>query len=525
MHQILQRHLDRLSLSENVIPASREQWLHVLGAIDRSFSQFDSDRQFQERSMGIASEEMHSLQCTLEATNTTLERTVAERTEQLQSALQKANAVNSDLAIAKVAAEAASLAKSEFLAHMSHEIRTPLTAILGYSDILRDTGKSSTSPEQQREALEVIHSMGQHLLSVLSDILDLSMVEAGKMVIEKREVNLVALLEGIQSMFCLRAATKGIGFSISIASSIPERIFSDSTRLNQILVNMVGNAIKFTNKGEVKVTILVRTQDDGARLVVDVEDSGCGMTSEQQKRIFAAFSQGDSSVTRAFGGTGLGLVISRQLANLLGGDVSLTRTEPGAGTSFRVEIPLNAVAGCPLVTTLGLSGQQDIVGVLPARAPIPWVAAKQSGDVADPTVNNPLHGKILLVEDDSHIRKIVGLYFRRAGAAVEAAENGQVAIELYESAIREGRPFDLIVTDMQMPVLDGYSLARVLRDRGSRIAIVALTAHAMSSEIEKCLGAGCDAYTSKPVDKADLISKCADLIGKSSCHTLLSRAA
>lgn len=455
--------------------------------------------------MTIASDEMAALHESLAAQNGALERLVAERTEQLNVALQKAQAINADLVSAKTAAESASRTKSEFLAQMSHEIRTPLTAILGYSDILRDGGDAANTPEQRQHALSVIHSTGQHLLTVLSDILDLSMVEAGRLAIEKRETELPELLADIETTLRPRAAEKTVGLTLRLASAVPQRIVSDPTRLRQILMNVAANAIKFTEAGEILISVLVRTQDDGPRLVIDVEDTGCGMTPEQQSRLFEAFSQCDASLTRAHGGTGLGLVISRRLANLIGGDVSLVRSAPKVGSCFRIDLPLEAVANTRMVSVL--SGERVSVGAASVVQAAPITVAGQTG---------PLQGRILLVDDISHIREIVGLYFRRAGAEVDVAENGEVALEMIQRAEDNGRPYALLVTDIQMPVMDGYTLAKTLRGRGATLAIIALTAHAMSTESDKCLAAGCDAYATKPVDKVALIRACSEWIGRKS---------
>ncbi|MFN0131628.1 MAG: ATP-binding protein [Phycisphaerales bacterium] len=540
MHPIIQRHLDKAGLKGSASPPTAEQWVGLLAAVGRSFAQFDSDRHLQERSMTIASEEMAELHRSLAAHNEALERAVTERTAQLKEALATAHVINAELESAKIAAEAASRAKSEFLGQMSHEIRTPLTAILGYSDILRDETAAPRIPDQRRHALDVIHSTGQHLMSVLSDILDLSMVEAGRLVVEKKEMSLPDLLASIESLLRPRAAEKGVGLALCLASPIPQQIISDATRVRQILVNMAGNAIKFTEAGQVTVSVLVRTQDDGPRLVIDIEDTGSGMTPEQQSRLFKAFSQGDASMTRAHGGTGLGLVISRRLANLIGGDVTLVRTAVKEGSCFRIDLPLASVAGTlmlsslPVPETRKIAPSQDQVAKpatsdMPATTVAPVaVPASESGNVTAATPASsvgPLRGRLLLVDDISHIRDIVGLYLRRAGAEVDVAENGQIALDLEQRATHEGRPYQLLVTDMQMPVMDGYTLARTLRTQGSTLAIIALTAHAMSTEQDKCLAAGCDAYASKPVDKAALIRTCAEWMGRSSDRARLAKVA
>jgi signal transduction histidine kinase/ActR/RegA family two-component response regulator len=538
MHPILQRHLERVGLKGPASPPSAEQWVELLAAVGRSFGQFDSDRQLQERSMTIASEEMAELHRAQAAHNSELERAVLDRTAELNAALERAQAINVELASAKFAAEAASRTKSEFLAQMSHEVRTPLTAILGYADILRGESRTDATPDERLHALNVIHSTGQHLLAVLSDILDLSMVEAGHLVIEKKEISLPDLLSAVEAVLRPRAAEKRVGFALHLVSPVPQRIVTDSTRLRQILMNVAGNAVKFTEGGAVTLSVLVRTQDSGPRLMIDVEDTGCGVTPEQQSRLFKAFSQGDASMTRAHGGTGLGLAISRRLATLIGGDVTLVRTALGEGSCFRIDLPLEPVAGTSMLSSLP-GVETHPAATTPAHTPKPAThdtgvtatgpvagAGSASGTVAAPATSaRPLAGRLLLVDDISHIRDIVGLYLRRAGAEVDVAENGQTALELIHKAARENRPYQLMVTDMQMPVMDGYTLAGTLRSQGSTLAIIALTAHAMSTELEKCLAAGCDAYATKPVDKAALIRTCLEWMNRRSHRAGHAKAA
>ena len=397
---------------------------------------------------------------------------------------------------AQVAAEEANRTKSEFLANMSHEIRTPLTAILGFTDLLREDGNVAMAPKSRLETIDTIKNAGNHLLTIINDILDLSKIEAGKMTVEAIDTPVVRVLSDVQCMMAPRAESKNVTLCTRLRTPLPELMVGDPTRLRQILMNLVGNAAKFTERGAIVVSAAVGESQGISRLVVEVEDTGPGMTAEQADRLFAPFSQADASVTRHHGGTGLGLTISRRLARLMGGEVVLTRTAPGQGSCFRLEIPLVAVAGARQVTALSdfeLERAQEIV------APV-----------------GKLTGRILMAEDGADNQRLISFHLRKAGAEVEVADNGKIALGMIEQANLDGKPFDLLLTDMQMPEMDGYTLASTLRRGGSSIAIIALTAHAMSEDRKKCVDAGCDDYASKPVDKDLLLATCGKWIGKPS---------
>jgi CheY-like chemotaxis protein len=245
--------------------------------------------------------------------------------------------------------------------------------------------------------------------------------------------------------------------------------------------------------------------DGRPRLVIDVEDTGIGMTREQAERLFNAFSQADETTTRKYGGTGLGLVICRRLANLMGGDVKLQRTEPGKGSCFRVVLPLEPAPGSAMVTRLD-------------EKTAPRAAAAPQAMVT-------LRGRILLVEDGVDNQRLISFHLRKAGAEVAVADNGKIALDMIDRAQAEGRPFDLLLTDMQMPEIDGYTLARTLRDRGNTLPIIALTAHAMAEDRGKCLAAGCDDFASKPIDRSALLAICAAWMGRTGGAFARSKAA
>ena len=396
-----------------------------------------------------------------------------------------------ELEASEVAATSASVAKSEFLANMSHEIRTPLTAIIGYADVLREDKEVSSSEEKRGQVVETIRIAGLHLLTVINDILDLSKIEAGKMRVEAVETDIPALLTEVESLMRPRAAGKGVRLDVRPRTEVPSIALTDPTRLRQILMNTIGNAVKFTQDGSVEVHVAWEDKGvQGGVLTFEVEDTGAGMTPEQASRLFQVFSQADASTTRKFGGTGLGLVICRRLARLMGGDVLLARSEPGKGSCFRVSIATSAAAGATMT--------RELSRVLKR--------ADRGGGTGV-----SLNGRILLAEDGPDNQRLISFHLRKAGATVDVADNGQIALEMIERAIATGHPYDLLVSDMQMPEMDGYTLATTLRGRGigvEALPIVALTAHAMQGDREKCLNAGCDDYAVKPIDKIRLLRTC-----------------
>jgi len=387
-------------------------------------------------------------------------------------------------------AEAASKSKSEFLANMSHEIRTPLTAILGYTDLLRDDAIRQGAPSEQLQSMSTIRRAGEHLLTVINDILDLSKIEAGRMELQRVETDLPRVLADIDSLMRSRAARKGVQLQTRLLTPIPDRVVTDPTRVRQILMNLVGNAEKFTATGQIEIQVEVSTLAGQPALRIAVIDTGAGMTADAAALLFQPFMQADTSVTRKHEGTGLGLTICRRLAYLMGGEVELLKTAPGEGSTFTFTLPLHRAVGAQDVADLRVSAgnatQQD---------------AGASG--------SELRGRVLLAEDGEDNQLLISHHLRKAGAEVVVAEHGNQALEFIAEADNAGRPFGLLVTDMQMPEMDGYTLARTLRAKQHAIPIVALTAHAMAEDRQKCLDAGCNDYASKPIDRATLIATCA----------------
>lgn len=378
------------------------------------------------------------------------------------------------------ATETANRAKSEFLANMSHEIRTPLNAILGFTEMLLK-GEPDIAPEDRRDYLETIHSSGRHLLELINDILDLSKIEAGRMKVEKVRCSPHAIMADLISLLRVRAKEKGLSLQCEWPEGLPASIETDPMRLHQLLINLVGNALKFTEQGGVRIVGRLCEAHPNPRMVFEVVDTGIGIAPDKLNSIFDAFVQADTSVTRRFEGTGLGLAISRRIAAALGGELTV-QSQLGVGSTFIATIDPGSLEGVEILAAPPSDGVE--AGETPANKP---------------QVRLP-PSRILLVEDGSTNRKLITLMLTKAGVEVTSAENGQIGVEL---ATRQ--PFDLILMDMQMPVLDGYSATRVLRDRGVQVPVIALTAHAMADDQQKCLEAGCSAYLSKPVGSERLL--------------------
>lgn len=393
------------------------------------------------------------------------------------------------LAEAREAADAASKSKSEFLANMSHEIRTPLTAILGYTDLLRE--EEQLPEDRRQDTVLTIRRAGEHLLTVINDILDLSKIEAGKLSIETVETPLLEVIKDVDHLMRARAKEKGINLELRMIGTVPDQIMSDPTRLRQILMNLVGNAIKFTEFGRVQISV---EADEGiggqtkSLLQIRIDDTGVGMTKEQADRLFQPFSQADTSVTRRFGGTGLGLTICRRLAGLMGGRIWLEETEPDAGSTFAIELPMVEA------NESTRRGDLNCLTLKPVEPP-------------DPNKGPKLFGRILLAEDGVDNQRLIAHHLKKAGAEVTIADNGVQALEKIEKSL-DDEQFDLLLTDIQMPEMDGYTLIKTLRQRDNSMPIVALTAHAMPEDRKRCLDAGCNGYASKPINRQALIDTC-----------------
>ena len=409
------------------------------------------------------------------------------------------------------AALAANRSKSEFLANMSHEIRTPMAAILGYADVLLGHLKDPDN----RNCVQVMKRNGEHLLELINDILDLSRIEAGKLDVSLETVSLPQLVADVQSLMHVRADEKNLQFEAEFVGLVPATFRTDPTRLRQVLINLIGNAIKFTKQGSVvlSVSFLSRNLPQGTRpkaaldpktilelssaldllanldtqgiLSFSVRDTGIGMSDEQQQRLFKPFSQGDSSVTRAYGGSGLGLAISKRLVSMLSGHITI-HSKLGEGATFTVMLPI--ANGDPVELI-----QPDLI-------------ATHRETKTTESSSRSLHCRILVVDDRRDVRHISQHFLEKAGAHVSTAEDGRQGIAAALAARDAHKPFDLIVMDMQMPNLDGLQATAELRSAGIQCPIIALTADAMKGDRERCLAGGCDDYLSKPIDQLQLVN-------------------
>lgn len=380
---------------------------------------------------------------------------------------------------AKIAAEAANSAKSAFLANMAHEIRTPLGAVLGFSELLL---KDDVSTQDRLFYQSAIARNGSLLSNIINDVLDFAKIEAGMLQIEHSEVNVIDVLADTLSTLEFHANAKNIKLKTSIDATTPRCIYTDPSRLKQILLNIVGNAIKFTANGTITVRVEPLTDQVGIRFVV--EDTGIGISPEQAAKLFMPFKQSEDFSRRPFSGTGLGLAVSRQMAQLLGGNVQLSQTELGKGSTFTITI--NSI--------VTIAGKAD--GLEKKVEPHLQISESESD------VPSNLNGaRILLVEDSPDNQILVSHILQAAGASVVSALNGAEA--LVQSA---NSTFDLIVMDLQMPIMDGYQAAQEIRQRGDTTPIVALTAHAMREEGERCLAVGINAHLTKPINTHKLVS-------------------
>ena len=390
----------------------------------------------------------------------------------LQKQKQILSDQSADIKKARDDAMQANLAKSNFLANMSHEIRTPLTSIIGFAESCVDIDQTS---KERSKATKTIINNGKHLMHIINEILDLSKIEAGKLEVEISPFSILSMLDDVNQLVSIMAKDKGIKYDINYIYPLPETIKSDELRLKQILLNLCSNAIKFTPVGHVDLSMSY--EEESSMLIFEVVDTGIGLTEEQQENIFKPFEQADVSITRKFGGTGLGLTLSYQFVELLKGEL-LVESKVNHGSRFTVKINIPKVDSSDLIYA---SNHEHA-----------WIS-----DVKNHTERTLFQGKVLVAEDNLDIQDLVRLLFKRVGINPDIVDNGQLAVE---RALSEG--YDLILMDMQMPVMDGLTAMNKLKQLNCNTPVIAMTANAMKKDRDNCKEAGFSDFVSKPIDRS-----------------------
>ncbi len=401
-----------------------------------------------------------------------LARENGELGEALRTRNQELELALESLRQAKDASEAGNRAKSQFLANMSYTLRTPLTAILGFGEQLEE----GLDPAAATDAIRSIRSNGAQLLRLVTDLLDFAHIESGELALENARVRIDDLLAKLRAHFAPTARERGLELRLEREGAAPEEISTDAARLQQVLLHLLSNALRFTERGDVRVHVRRALCDTQDGIEFAVSDTGIGITAEDRLRILRPFTAAGGSDRRTSGGTGLGLSLSSRLVELLGGTLAI-ESEVGRGSTFRVVVPLGFAETAPRAEPA------------PVAPPPPSLAGTW----------------ILLAEDSPDNQRLIASFLRRAGAVVEVVANGRLALERVATAEQASEPFDLVLMDMQMPELDGCEATRALRARGCDLPIVALTAHALPADREECLSAGCNDFLTKPIERAQLL--------------------